>query len=96
MERKLYSRENNGKAIKVWDKREFKDLDSDREVGTRNIKVALRRLRSFAREGAADELDIDDTISSTAQNAGFLDIKLRPERRNAVKLLMFFDIRFIF
>ena len=82
----------HGKAIKVWDKREFKDLDSDREVGTRNIKVALRRLRRFAREGAAEELDIDDTISSTAQNAGFLDIKLRPERRNAVKLLMFFDI----
>ncbi len=82
----------NNSAIKVWDRREFKDLDSDREVGTRNIKVALRRLRRFAREGAADELDIDDTITSTAQNAGFLDIKLRPERRNAVKLLMFFDV----
>lgn len=81
----------HGRAIKVWDQREFKNLDSTRELGTRNIKVALRRLRRFAREGAADELDIDGTIDGTAR-AGWLDIRMRPERRNAVKLLLFLDV----
>ncbi|MEL6288077.1 MAG: VWA domain-containing protein [Pseudomonadota bacterium] len=81
----------NFRAIKVWDKREFKDLDDSVEIGTRNIKVALRRLRRFAREGAADELDLDGTIRSTAHQ-GYLDLKMRPERRNAVKVLMFFDV----
>jgi uncharacterized protein with von Willebrand factor type A (vWA) domain len=81
----------NFRAIKVWDKREFKDLDDKVELGTRNIKVALRRLRKFAREGAADELDLDGTIKGTARK-GFLDIQMRPERRNTVKVLMFFDI----
>jgi uncharacterized protein with von Willebrand factor type A (vWA) domain len=79
------------RAIKVWDKREFKNLDNDVELGTRNIKVALRRLRRFAREGAADELDLDGTIDGTARR-GYLDIQMRPERRNAVKLLLFLDI----
>jgi uncharacterized protein len=81
----------HGRAIKVWDKREFKNLDSTKELGTRNIKVALRRLRRFAREGAADELDIDATIDGTARQ-GWLDIHMRPERHNAVKLLLFLDI----
>ena len=81
----------NFRAVKVWDKREFKDLDDSVELGTRNIKVALRRLRKFAREGAADELDLDGTIKGTARK-GFLDIQMRPERRNTVKVLMFFDI----
>ncbi|MFO1091135.1 MAG: VWA domain-containing protein [Hyphomicrobiales bacterium] len=81
----------NNRAIKVWDKREFRDLDDTVELGTRNIKVALRRLRKFAREGAADELDLADTIRSTA-NRGYLDIKLVPERRNAVKVLLFLDV----
>lgn len=81
----------HGRAVKVWDKRQFRNLDGDVELGTRNIKVALRRLRKFAREGAVDQLDIDDTISSTARQ-GYLDIKLRPEKRNAVKVLTFFDI----
>lgn len=80
------------RAVKVWDKREFKNLDDDVEIGTRNIKVALRRLRRFAREGAATELDLDDTIRSTAENAGMLDLKMVPERHNAVKVLIFFDI----
>ncbi len=82
----------NKRAVKVWDKRDFKDLDDSTEVGSRNISVALRRLRKFARTGAADELDLPDTISSTAKNAGFLDIKMRPERHNAVKVLLFFDV----
>jgi uncharacterized protein len=82
----------NNRAVKVWDKREFKNLDDRIELGTRNIKVALRRLRRFAREGAADELDLDDTIRSTARNAGWLDIKLVPERHNAVKVLLLLDI----
>jgi len=82
----------NKKAVKVWDKRDFKNLDDGVELGTRNIKVAMRRLRKFARTGAADELDLDDTISSTARNAGFLDIKMVPERHNAVKVLLFFDV----
>ncbi|MDX2154867.1 MAG: VWA domain-containing protein [Hyphomicrobiaceae bacterium] len=81
----------NFRAIKVWDKREFKDLDDKVELGTRNIKVALRRLRKFAREGAHDELDLDGTIKGTARK-GYLDIQMRPERRNTVKVLMFFDI----
>jgi uncharacterized protein with von Willebrand factor type A (vWA) domain len=81
----------HGRAIKVWDKREFRNLDSSRELGTRNIKVALRRLRRFAREGAADELDIDGTIDGTARK-GWLDIRMRPERHNAVKLLLFLDV----
>ncbi|WP_439529753.1 vWA domain-containing protein [Pannonibacter sp.] len=79
------------RAVKVWDQREFKDLDDNVEIGTRNIKVALKRLRKFARTGAADELDLDDTIRSTAHK-GLLDVKMRPERRNAVKVLLFFDI----
>lgn len=81
----------NNRAIKVWDKREFKDLDDSVELGTRNIKLALRRLRRFAREGAADELDLDSTIRGTAHQ-GYLDLKFRPERRNTVKVLMFFDV----
>ena len=80
------------KALKVWEKREFKNLDDTIELGTRNIKVALRRLRKFARTGAEEELDLDDTIRSTAKNAGLLDIKMVQERRNAVKVLIFFDI----
>jgi len=79
------------RAIKVWEKREFKNLDSTRELGTRNIKVALRRLRKFAREGAADELDLDATVTGTARQ-GWLDIHMRAERRNAVKLLLFLDV----
>ncbi|MBV8685106.1 MAG: VWA domain-containing protein [Alphaproteobacteria bacterium] len=81
----------NRSAIKVWDKREFRNLDSARELGTRNIKVALRRLRRFAREGAAEELDMDGTIDGTARK-GWLDIRMRPERHNAVKLLLFLDV----
>jgi uncharacterized protein with von Willebrand factor type A (vWA) domain len=81
-----------GRAVKVWDKREYKNLDDTVEIGTRNIKIALRRLRKFAREGAEVELDMPDTISSTARNAGYLDIKMVPERRNKVKLLILFDI----
>jgi len=79
------------RAIKVWDKREFKDLDDSVELGTRNIKIALRRLRKFARQGAADELDLDGTIKGTA-NKGYLDIKMVPERRNTIKVLLFFDV----
>ncbi len=79
------------RAIKVWEKRDFRNLDSSVELGTRNIKVALRRLRRFARDGAADELDIDATIDGTARK-GYLDIAMRAERRNAVKLLLFLDV----
>ena len=79
------------RAIKVWDKREFKDLDETVELGTRNIKVALRRLRMFARQGSAEELDLDGTIRGTAEK-GYLDIRMVPERHNAVKVLMFFDV----
>jgi len=82
----------NKKAVKVWEKREFKNLDSDEQISARNIHVALRRLRKFARTGAQDQLDIDDTISSTAKNAGLLDLKMVPERHNAVKVLMLFDV----
>ena len=81
----------HGKAIKVWDKREFKNLDDGVELGTRNIKIALRKLRQFAREGEATELDMDNTIKSTAHN-GYLDIKMLPERHNAVKILLFLDV----
>ena len=80
------------RAAKVWEKREFKNLDDEVELGTRNIKIALRKLRKFARTGAPDVLDIDDTISSTARNAGWLDIKMVPERHNAVKVLLFLDV----
>ena len=79
------------RAVKVWDQREFRNLDNTRELGTRNIKVALRRLRRFAREGAADELDLDATIEGTARQ-GWLDVRMRPERHNAVKLLLFLDV----
>ena len=82
----------NRSAVKVWDKREYRNLDDSLELGVRNIKVALKRLRKFAREGAADELDLDDTIRSTAKNAGYLDIKMVPERHNAVKVLLFLDV----
>ena len=80
------------RAVKVWDKREYRNLDDTVELGTRNIKVALRRLRKFARIGAPEELDLDDTIRSTARNAGWLDLKMVPERHNAVKVLLFLDI----
>ncbi|MGB5164477.1 MAG: VWA domain-containing protein [Woeseiaceae bacterium] len=82
----------NRSAVKVWDKREYRNLDDSVELGTRNIKVALRRLRKFAREGAADQLDLDDTIDKTARNAGLLDIRMVPERHNAVKVLLCLDI----
>ena len=81
----------NFRAVKVWDKREFKDLAGDVELGTRNIKIALRRLRKFARTGAEDELDLDGTIKGTAHK-GYLDILMRPERHNTIKVLLFFDI----
>jgi uncharacterized protein with von Willebrand factor type A (vWA) domain len=81
----------NNRAVKVWDKREFKDLDGNVELGIRNIKIALRRLRKFARTGAPDELDLDGTIKGTAHK-GYLDILMRPERHNSVKVLMFYDI----
>nr|WP_202408173.1 VWA domain-containing protein [Novosphingobium silvae] len=81
----------HGRAVKVWEKREFANLDNGRELGTRNIKVALRRLRRFAREGAAEELDLDATISGTARR-GWLDLVMRPERHNAVKVLLFLDV----
>ncbi len=82
----------NRRAVKVWDRRDFRNLDDSVEIGTRNIKVALRRLRQFARLGAAEELDLDDTIRSTARNAGWLDLKLVAERHNNVKVLLFFDV----
>ncbi|MEK9988887.1 MAG: vWA domain-containing protein [Arenicellales bacterium] len=82
----------NKRAVKVWDRRDFKNLDDSVELGTRNIKIAMRRLRKFARTGATEELDLDDTIKSTARNAGLLDIKMVPERHNAVKVLLFLDV----
>ncbi|MGJ7916893.1 vWA domain-containing protein [Massilia sp. LXY-6] len=82
----------NRTAVKVWEQRTYKDYDSERELGVRNIKVALRRLRRFARTGAAEELALDDTIRSTANNAGWLDIKMQPERRNRIKVLMLLDV----
>jgi hypothetical protein len=81
----------HGRAVKVWDKREYKNLDDSVELGTRNIKVALRRLRKWAREGAETELDLDGTVKNTA-NKGYLDLKLVPERHNTVKVLLFFDV----
>jgi uncharacterized protein with von Willebrand factor type A (vWA) domain len=82
----------NRSAVKVWDRREYRNLDDQVELGTRNIKIALRKLRKFAREGAADQLDLDDTIDKTARNAGLLDIRLVPERHNAIKVLLCLDI----
>jgi uncharacterized protein with von Willebrand factor type A (vWA) domain len=79
------------RAVKVWDKRDFRNLDGDVELGTRNIKVALKRLRQWARDGAAEELDLDGTIRATAEQ-GYLDVKTRPERRNAVKVILFLDV----
>ena len=81
----------HGRAVKVWEKREYRNLDDQVELGTRNIKVALRRLRRFARQGALDELDMDATIDGTARQ-GWLDIHMRPERRNTIKVLLFLDI----
>ena len=80
------------RATKVWDKREYRNLDDTIELGTRNIKIALRKLRRFAREGAADQLDLEDTIDKTARNAGLLDIRMVPERHNAIKVLLCIDI----
>jgi uncharacterized protein with von Willebrand factor type A (vWA) domain len=80
------------RAVKVWDQREYRNLDDSVELGTRNLKLALRKLRKFAREGAADQLDLDGTIDATARNAGLLDLKLVPERRNTVKVLLFLDV----
>src|SRR3954469_8459552 len=80
------------RAVKVWDRRDFRDLDDTVEQGTRNLKLALRRLRRFARQGAATELDLPDTIRSTAKNAGSLDLRMVPERHNAVKVLLFLDV----
>jgi len=82
----------NRRAVKVWERREFANLDDSVELGTRNVKLALRRLRRFAREGAAEELDLGGTIDATARNAGWLDLRLRPERHNAVKVLLFLDV----
>lgn len=82
----------NKSAVKVWEQRAYKDYDDTQELGTRNIKVALRRLRKFAREGHVEELDLDDTIRATAANAGYLDIKMRPERHNNVKVLLLMDV----
>ncbi len=80
------------RAVKAWDRREFRNFDDTVEVGTRNIKVALKRLRRFARDGSAEELDLDDTIRSTARNAGWLDLRMVPERHNSVKVLLFLDV----
>jgi len=82
----------NRRAVKVWERREFQNLDDAVELGTRNLKLALRKLRKFAREGAAEQLDLEGTIDATARNAGLLDLKLVPERHNAVKVLLFLDI----
>jgi hypothetical protein len=86
------NKSRNKSAVKVWDQRAYKDYDDTQELGTRNIKVALRRLRKFAREGHEEELDLDDTIRSTAANAGYLDIKMVPERHNNVKVLLLMDV----
>lgn len=82
----------NRRGVKVWERREYRNLDDSIELGTRNIKIALRKLRKFAREGAADQLDLDDTIDKTARNAGLLDIRMVPERHNAVKVLLCLDV----
>jgi uncharacterized protein with von Willebrand factor type A (vWA) domain len=84
--------QRQGRAAKVWEQREYRNLDDQMELGSRNIQLALRRLRKFAREGAAEEFDLDGTIEHTARDAGLLNIRMRPERRNAVKLLLLFDI----
>jgi uncharacterized protein with von Willebrand factor type A (vWA) domain len=89
---RLAGNSRNKTAVKVWEKREYRNLDDSVELGIRNIKVALRRLRKFARTGAEEELDVDDTIRATAHKAGLLDIKMRPERKNRVKVLLFFDV----
>jgi uncharacterized protein with von Willebrand factor type A (vWA) domain len=80
------------RAVKVWEQRSYRNLDDTVELGTRNIKIALRKLRRFAREGAADEFDLGGTIDATARNAGLLDLKFQPERHNAIKLLLFLDV----
>ena len=82
----------NRTAVKVWEARSYRDYDDERELGTRNIKVALRRLRKFAREGAEEEFALDDTIRATANNAGYLDIRMQPERKNNIKVLMLLDV----
>lgn len=82
----------HNRAVKVWEKRNYRNLDDSIELGTRNLKMVLRRLRRFARQGASDELDLGGTISSTAKNAGYLDIQMVPERHNAAKVLLFFDV----
>jgi uncharacterized protein with von Willebrand factor type A (vWA) domain len=84
-------RARRSSAVKIWDKREFKDFSGDQELGPRNTRLALSRLRRFARESAAEELDLDDTVRSTADH-GYLEVKMRPERRNAVKVLLFLDV----
>jgi len=89
---RIGSEGGNRTAVKVWEQRAFRDYDSERELGTRNIKVALRRLRRFAREGAQDELALDDTIRATANNAGWLDLRMQAERKNKVKILMLMDV----
>jgi uncharacterized protein with von Willebrand factor type A (vWA) domain len=89
---RIGGKSRNRTAVKVWEQREYKDYDGERELGVRNIKVALRRLRRFARLGAAEELALDDTIRSTANNAGWLDIKMQPERKNRIKVLMLLDV----
>ncbi len=89
---RLGGKSENRSAVKVWDRREYRNLDDSVELGTRTIKLALRRLRRFARQGAAEELDLENTIASTARNAGWLDLCLRPERHNAVKVLLLLDI----
>ncbi len=89
---RIGGKSRNRTAVKVWDQRSYRDYDTERELGTRNIKVALRRLRRFARQGAAEELALDDTIRATASNAGYLDIRMQPERRNRIKVLMLLDV----
>jgi uncharacterized protein with von Willebrand factor type A (vWA) domain len=89
---RIGGRGGNRRAVKVWEKREYRNLDDSVQIGTRNIKLALRKLRRFAREGAADQLDLPGTIDSTAKNAGLLDIRMQPERHNAVKVLLFLDV----
>ena len=89
---RIGGKSQQGRAAKIWEKREYRNLDDEVELGRRNFQVALRRLRRFARAGAADEFDLGGTIDATARNAGWLDLKLRPERHNAIKLLLFIDI----
>jgi len=86
------NRSRQRRAVKVWDRREFRNFDEKRELGTRNMKVALRKLRRFTRDGAAEELDLDGTIRSTARNAGFLEIEMQPARENRIKVLLFLDV----